>query len=383
MRLLHVHSGNLYGGVETLMMTLAREAKNRPSLTSEFALCFEAQLAKELRSAGALVHALGEARTRNPRSLWSARRRLLQLIGERRFDAVVTHMPWAQALFGGTARASGIPSAFWMHDAAIGRHWLEWWASQTRPQLVLCNSQYTASTVKRIYADVPAQVIAYPVMLPPATVTNEEMGAIRRELQTSIDATVIVQASRMEAWKGHALHLQSLGSLRDLAGWVLWLVGGAQRPAEQQYQAELERMAVELGIAERVRFLGPRSDVPRLLKAADIYCQPNQRPEPFGIVFIEALAAGLPVVSVDFGGAREIVNENCGALVPPGDLNALAATLRYLITDPSERSRLGSAGPSRAFKLCDPATQMARIEKAISAITRDLGNSHGVEHLGC
>jgi glycosyltransferase involved in cell wall biosynthesis len=141
-------------------------------------------------------------------------------------------------------------------------------------------------------------------------------------------------------------------------------------------------MARELGIAERVRFLGHRSDVPRVLKAADIYCQPNQRPEPFGIVFIEALAAGLPVVSVDFGGAREIVDQNCGALVPPGDPNALAATLRYLITDPRERTRLGSGGPARAFKLSDPANQMAKIETAISAITSRVTESQAAEPRG-
>jgi glycosyltransferase involved in cell wall biosynthesis len=370
MRLLHVHSGNLYGGVETLMVTMAREARRQPSLEAEFALCFDAQLAEELRSARATVHLMGEARARDPLSVRAARRRLRQVIGRGHFDAVVTHMPWAQALFGRTARDCEAPLAFWMHDAAHGRHWLEWWAALTSPDLILCNSQYTASTVKRLYADVPTQVITCPVAIVSAGITAEEVAAIRLELATSADATVIIQASRMEAWKGHELHLRALAELRDLPGWVAWFAGGAQRPAEQRYYAKLVRMAAGLGIGGRVRFLGHRSDIPRLLQAADIYCQPNQRPEPFGIVFIEALAAGLPVVSVDLGGAREIVDQSCGALVPPVDTARLAAMLRSLISNPDERRRLSAAGPGRAAAFCDPATQMSRIENAIVSITR-------------
>jgi glycosyltransferase involved in cell wall biosynthesis len=371
MRLLHVHSGNLYGGVETLMVTLVREGYRYPLLQGEFALCYTGRLADELRAAGANVHVLGEARTRNLLSLLEARRRLRRILDQGSYDAVVTHMPWAQALFGSTVRINGgVPLVFWMHDAANGRHWLERWAARTRPDLVLCNSHYTASTLKLLYPDNHAEVIAYPVTTERQSAGVEDVAAIRRELHTPTDATVIIQTSRMEAWKGHELHLRSLGGLRDLPGWVLWLVGGAQRLAEQRYQAKLERMAAELGIAERIRWLGHRSDVPRLLKAADVYCQPNQGPEPFGIVFIEALAAGLPVVSVDFAGAREIVNENCGALVAPGDVDALARVLRSLILDPHERRRLGEAGPARARKLCDPATQMKLIDSVISLVTR-------------
>ena len=373
MRVLHVHSGNLYGGVETLMVTMAREGY-RCALHAEFALCFEGRLADELREAGATVHPLGSARTGNPLSVAASRRRLKELIGARPFDAVVTHMPWAQALFGTVARRNGVPLVFWMHDAAKGRHWLEWWASLTRPDLVLCNSHYTASTLKRLYSDVTAQIVSCPVALAPIVRADNDTLAIRSELNTPADAVVIIQASRMEAWKGHELHLRALGSLRDLPGWACWFAGGAQRPAERRYQARLVRMAAESGIADRIRFLGQRADIPRLLRAADIYCQPNKGPEPFGIVFIEALAAGLPVVSVAFGGAKEIVNEHCGVLTAPGVHDALAAALRDLINRPDERRRLGQAGPARAAELCDPAIQLRRIERAIAAASRPRGS---------
>jgi glycosyltransferase involved in cell wall biosynthesis len=101
--------------------------------------------------------------------------------------------------------------------------------------------------------------------------------------------------------------------------------------------------------------------VPRLLAAADIHCQPNTGPEPFGITFVEALQAGLPVVTTAQGGALEILDDSCGILTPPGDAESLATSLRELIERPDLRSQLGRAGPARASALCDPSRQMSRL----------------------
>jgi glycosyltransferase involved in cell wall biosynthesis len=85
---------------------------------------------------------------------------------------------------------------------------------------------------------------------------------------------------------------------------------------------------------------------------------------------MEALDAGLPVVSTRLGGAAEIVNETCGVLVPPADPAALASALGALIADPEARTRLGSAGPARARQLCDPATELARLEELLGGVVK-------------
>jgi len=156
--------------------------------------------------------------------------------------------------------------------------------------------------------------------------------------------------------------------LRDLPNWIAWIVGGAQRPRELSYLNSLKKAAVTLGIANRVMFLGQRSDVPRILAAADIHCQPNTGPEPFGITFVEALYAGIPVVTTAMGGAQEIVDDSCGILVRPDDPEALAAALRHLVQEGGLRKRLGAAGPNRARQLCDPATQIAKLAQLVSLL---------------
>jgi len=120
-------------------------------------------------------------------------------------------------------------------------------------------------------------------------------------------------------------------------------------------------------LTSRVSFLGERSDVPDLLRAADIFCQPNSGPEPFGIVFVEALYAGLPVVTTDMGGPKEIVDASCGFLVAP-EPAAVAAALRRLISEPALRKKLAEAAPARARQLCDPQARIEEIAQAISSL---------------
>jgi glycosyltransferase involved in cell wall biosynthesis len=368
LRVLHVHSGNIYGGVETMLLTQARSRDLCPAMELSFALCFAGRLNDELTALGAAVYQLGQVRIRQPLSVRRARLALRELLQREAFDAVVTHSCWSQAIFGPVARAAHLPLAFYLHAPAHGRNLLERWARRTEPDVALCNSQFTAATLSQLYSRVRKETVYCPVAPPPISYSRADTNATRAELQTPLDATVIIQVSRMEAWKGQALHLEALGLLKDLPGWVCWQVGGAQKPGEEKYLEELKALANSLGIGERVRFLEQRSDTGKLLAAADIFCQPNTSPEPFGLVFIEALHAQLPIVTTALGGAYEIVDDSCGVLVPPGDARALAAALRRLIQERALRINLGIAGPARALVLCDPAAQMTQFHEALSGV---------------
>lgn len=369
MRVLHVSAGNLYGGLETVLVTLARCRALTRELESEFALCFGGRAEEDLRAAGATMHRLGEVRVRWPLSIVRARRALRKLIRERGFDAVICHSPWAQAIFGPVVRRMGAPSIFWLHDVAAGRHWLERWAARVVPDGAICDSRFTAATLPLIYKDpqMPYEVVYYPVA-PAPVVSQADRAAARAELGAAPEAVVVIQVSRMEEWKGHRLHLKALARLAGVPQWTCWMVGGAQRPHEARYLEGLRAEAAALGIGQRVKFLGQRRDVARLLAAADLHCQPNTGPEPFGITFIEALYAGLPVVTTSIGGAIEIVDGSCGMLVEPNDPDALAGALGLLIEDRELRARLGATGSARATALCDPLKQMAALARALTRL---------------
>jgi glycosyltransferase involved in cell wall biosynthesis len=374
MPVLHLGAGNLYGGVETLLSTLARYHQLCPDMTPEFALCFGGRLKRDLIGQDVAFHDLGEVRIRYPVSVWRARRRLREILVGCRFDAVVCHGIWPQAIFGPTVRGTGTPLVFWAHNAVDGRHWLERWARRTQPDLIVCNSRFTERTLSAVYPGVSTEAIYYPVAH--GTVEPGTRETVRRELETAPEAVVIVQVSRLEEWKGHRVLLNGLGLLRDVPGWTCWIVGGVQRAKEAPYLGALKNLAGDLQISDRIRFVGQRSDVPRLLAAADVFCQPNTGPEAFGIVFVEALYAGLPVVATAIGGAQEIIDSTCGRLVPSADAGALGDGLADLISFPDVRQRLGSRGPARARALCDPEQQLLRMQTVLSSLGVS-ANVHG------
>jgi glycosyltransferase involved in cell wall biosynthesis len=370
MKVLHVYSGNLFGGVETLLITLAGQRSLCPQMQPHFALCFEGRLVNELRAAGVGVHMLGNVRSSRPWTVWLARRQLQQLLRQEGFDVVICHSCWSQAIFGSVVRDNHLPLVFWCHDTPKGNHWVERWAKQTPPDFAIANSDYTLAAVPNLYPGIGGDRLYLPVPCPDIPNRADLRLGVRAELNTPDDAVVIIQASRLERWKGQTLLLSALAQLCDVPNWVCWMAGGAQRPHEAQYLQELQAQARELGIAKRVQFLGQRSDVPRLLAAADIHCQPNTSPEPFGVAFIEALYTGLPVVTTAIGGAVEIVDESCGRLVAPDDAIALSQVLRSLITNPGERAELSAGGPARAYQLCDPAKQMTRLHDLLSQLVQ-------------
>jgi len=166
----------------------------------------------------------------------------------------------------------------------------------------------------------------------------------------------------MQPWKGHSLLLRSVARLKSERTWRLWFVGGPQRPEEHLYETGLRNEARKLGIGERVEFLGERADVLDVMEAADVFCQANTRPEPFGLVFVEALSRRLPVVALAEGGIPEIVTPQCGILTSNGKLSTV---IQALLRDASLRHHLGANGPARAAELCDPGRQTAMVESAI------------------
>lgn len=367
MRVLHLYSGNLFGGIESILLAMARSRSMQ--IDHEFALCFHGRLDRELRALGRPARTLAPIRLSRPATVVRARRVLAKLLRSERYDRVLCHAPWTQGLFGGVVRRAGMPLVFWAHDAMKGRHWTEKLARRVSPDLVICNSRFTASTLPTLYRDVPSAVVYAPVVNTAASSTAESRQAIRAELQTPDDAVVIVSACRSEPWKGHLLLVDALAELKNGPRWVWWQAGGAQRPSEEEYLRDVKYAARKRGVFDRVRWLGERQDVPALLASADLYCQPNLGPEPFGMVFVEALAAGLPVVTSASGGALEIVDESCGRLVEPNDGSALASTLRALIENRALRLQLAAAAPARARRLCEPSVFDRQLFDVLTGMT--------------
>jgi glycosyltransferase involved in cell wall biosynthesis len=371
LRVLHLNAGNLYGGIETLLCTLAELRHETPDIEPHFGICFDGLLGRTLRDAGATVHLLGEARLRKPLSVRRARRNLERLLESQRFDVAVCHSSWAQVILGPPIQAAGTAFLRWLHAAPRFADWLELLARRFTPDFLICNSRFTAGPTASFYAGVPQETWYAPLRARQADpAPAETRQAVRAELRTPLDDLVIVQAGRMERGKGHEVLLAALARMAGNPHWTYWQVGGAQRTEERRYVERLRARAADLGIASRVNFIGHRADTARVLSAADVYCQPNTSPESFGLVFVEALQARLPVVTTAIGGALEIVDASCGVLVPTPDPVPLAQVLERLLGDRALRERLSNAGPLRAIELCEPTRQLEQLASVLRRLAR-------------
>jgi glycosyltransferase involved in cell wall biosynthesis len=152
---------------------------------------------------------------------------------------------------------------------------------------------------------------------------------VRRELGIDEDRPVIVTASRLSAQK--ALHVM----LEAVVHVDATLLIAGEGPLEGELQAE----ASDLGVGDRVRFLGFRTDVPDLIAAGDVFCLSSVW-EGVPLAAMEAAQLGTPIVATDVGGTGELVRDGIsGRLVPPGDPQALAEALEDVLSDPEKRAR--------------------------------------------
>jgi len=364
-RIAHVYGGNLYGGVERLLTSLAHLRGLAPEMTPAFALCFPGRVRDELAASGVEVFDIGPVRSSRPWQVRRARLRLEAWLRASRADVVVCHAWWSHALFAPAARRARLPLVLWAHNLPSGRGWLEAWARRQRPDRALTLGPYMADRLAPMFPSAPIAAWLPPVPVP-AAADPARRAALRSAFDTGPGAVVILQASRLEPMKGQQLHLEAVARLPPAQDWTLWVAGGAQRPAERAIEPDLRRLADRLAIAPRVRWLGDRTDLADVMAAADIFCQPNLHPEPFGLVFAEALAAGLPVVATPGGGPAQLLSAACARVVAP-EPGAVAAALGEFLGDSELRARAASAGRARIRELCDPPAQMRELARILSA----------------
>lgn len=200
-----------------------------------------------------------------------------------------------------------------------------------------------------------------------APVGRERALRVRRELQIPDDAPVVGAIGRLNTQKGHAYLLEAAPAILRAEPRAFLLVvgdGDLMEPLRQQARA--------LGIAERVRFAGHRTDVPDLLGAIDVLAIPSLY-EGTPLALFEAMAAGKAIVSSAVDGCAEVLEEGRTALlVPPRDAPALAAAIGSLLADSEGRGALSEAARA-ASRSYDIATCVARMQDLYAEVLAEGG----------
>jgi len=243
-----------------------------------------------------------------------------------------------------------------VHDApGSGRHGRVtdrvegWWSRLVRAQVV-CHSSSVALAIAERWGVPPARLTTVPLAVDPDQFDPMRYGpdrARRRaELGLPADAIVLVVVGRLVPSKRFVLVVESLAQLDERVHLVV--VGeGSERGA-------LERRAAELGVADRVHFVGFLGELGPTVAAADMLVSASEY-EGFGLTVAEGMMLGLPVVATAAGGVTDVVVDGeTGVLVPVNDGERLTSELAALVADEPRRTALGKAGRSRAVEQFSP-----------------------------
>ncbi|KAA5606641.1 glycosyltransferase [Roseospira marina] len=342
MHLTQVMAGAAHGGAETFFTTLA-VALEADGVTQSFILRNHPDRVATLRAAGCRVDT---APFGGRLDLWTPQMLRRSMMASRTTVA----MAWMNRA------AAKLPRGPWLRTARLGGYYdLKYYKGFDHLIAIIPG-------IRRHILDGgwPERRVHY---IPNFCVVDETAAPVSRaDLGTPADAPLLLALGRLHPAKGLDVLLQAVA---DVPGAHLWIAG------EGPDRADLEALAAALGVADRVRFLGWRSDRTALMRAADVVVFPS-RYEPNGTVTVEAWAHDKPLVVADAAGPAEMVrNGEDALLVPKDDADALARALRRVLDSPDLAAHLVGRGAERVAAEFSQASVIARYRAFLDQMERD------------
>jgi len=343
----------------------------------------EGELVDEARRQGVAVTVMPEMlRAISPLADWRCYRRLVRMMRERRPAIVHTHSSKAGVLGRMAAARAGVPVVIHTIHGLPFHPYEKWW----RNRIYIGAERYAARRSHRIICVADAmrrQALAAGVGRPEqyrvihsgmetGTFGSPELDgpAVRRELGIPEGALVIGKIARLFELKGHEDVLRAAVKIfSDVPEAHLLFVG------DGILRAELERLAAELGISDRVTFAGlvPARRIPEMIAAMDLVVHASYR-EGLARVLPQALISRVAVVSYDVDGAPEVVTPGeTGLLVKAGDVAGLARATVKLALDGELRRRMGEEGRRRCLEMFSTGKMVSDIESVYDECLAERG----------
>lgn len=283
-------------------------------------------------------------------------------------DVLHTHLRFANILGPAATAGMSLPRVTTLHTIAGGA------VRESRHDLlerqVLRHGFHARIAVGPTVAETQQRRIGRSVTVVPNPVTvdaevdDSRVAELRRTLLAGSPGPLLLTAGRLTDAKGLPDLLRALSLVRHhLRGATLVIAGDGER------MEELRMLSEELHVSDHVRFLGGRSDVPELMRAADAFVMASVQ-EGLPLVVLEAMAAGCPVVATDVGDVSYAL-DGAGLVVRPGEYCQLASAVVRLLVDPYLCRRLGERGRDVVSERHSPEAWAAHLDLLYDAVTED------------
>ncbi|HEY2181524.1 MAG TPA: glycosyltransferase [Solirubrobacteraceae bacterium] len=355
------------GGAEAMLHTIL-EGADTSGHELELVFFRDGPWPDELRAMGLRVEIVPSGRVRQLGRLTRTVVRLAALFRERRPDVILNWATKTQ-LYGSPAAAlAGMSDrVIWWQHAIAGRHWLDLGANLMPTRAIVCYSNAAAEAQQRLWPR--RRTIVIPAGARPAVAA-----ARRSSLALPAGVPVVGIVGRLQPWKGQDRVLEAQALLRERGIPLhLVIVGGDSYGLSPDYADSLPALISRLGLDGSVTMTGEVADAMPFVEQLDVLVNASD-PEPFGIVLLEAMAAAVPVVAVDSGGPRDIVEHGrTGMLARSGDPADLAAAIEPLLGSQALRHELGEAGHGRFMREYTDEAVRRRFYAALESVAASAG----------
>jgi glycosyltransferase involved in cell wall biosynthesis len=259
-------------------------------------------------------------------------------------------------LLGAWTRPRRTPLIWHIHDYVSPRRLMRrlLWPFRKACSVAIVNSKSVAQDLEQVLPGLRIVPIYNAIDLERFSPVGNRLDLDATGLAPAAPGTVRVGLiATFARWKGHKVFLEALSRLAADTPVRGYIIGGPiyQTDGSQWSALELQQETERLGLAGKVGFTGFLEDIPAAMRSLDIIVHASTQPEPFGMVIIEGMACGKPVIASSAGGAAELYVAGDNALAhTPGDSLALAHAIERLASDPQLRRRLGTAGRAGAAR---------------------------------
>ncbi|MFN6461663.1 MAG: glycosyltransferase family 4 protein [Nostoc sp. DedVER02] len=363
------------GGGEMMLWDLVQQGRNAGV---EWLVIFleHGPMVEQVKSLGIDARVVESGRLRQIHRFIGAVFQIAAIARRERADIIVNWM-WITHISGGlAAMLAGLPAVWYQLEVPSDKTWLVRLATLIPARAIITLSQDGKQAQAEIWPHRPTPLVYPGVALdrfePNALPTPEEA---RRKLGLPLHGPLIGIVGRLQRWKGMHVLVQAMPKILEKYPDAHCVVVGGKHDLEPDYEEFLKAEITNLGLKEQVIMAGLQRNIPEWVQAMDVFVHASDK-EPFGIVIIEAMALGKPVIAGDAGGPTEIITDGMnGLLTPYGDADKLAiAILRYL--DEQEFAR--NAGIAARQRALDFSTQNYA-QNFISAIRSAIPSVSSVE----
>ena len=365
-------------GTQRFLLELLRRMDRERFTPIVFSMLAEGELLPEIEALGVPVHEFGTGRhILSPRTIRDLSRAAAFLRRER--VDVLSCMLGLTTLVGPfVGRAAGVPVvvnnqrnlSYWLRGGV--RESVYGFVSRRVVDAVIVNSTAAASELAGRFGVPESKVenigVGTDLERIESARPNEEL---RRDLGLG-DSKVVGIVAKLSPVKGHRHFLKAAALISKAHGDVSFLIVG-----DGPERTRLERTADELGLSEKVHFIGVRDDVPAVLKLMDVLVL-SSLSEGSPNVVLEGMAAGVPVVAVRVGGVPEVVEDGVsGLLVDPGSAPGFSNAVLRLLNDADRAREMGKKGRAIAVENYDINRVVARVEDVFSSLLERAGRPAG------